>query len=178
CPPGGRVALWLGERPPRWRSGQSLSAGDLADFGREVVETPVLGPRGRAHVSVRVPAGVCHVLAVTVGTDRIVAGDRVRLVSVPAVENLRAERLDTTVRLSWEWPEHTAQALVLWRAGEVTGKAGPERFGPVRCARQKYERDGGCEVDMGAGGGGVAVHAGDHEGTEAAASAPLAGTVP
>ena len=178
CPPGGRVALWVGQRPPRWRSGQSLSTGELADFGREVVETPVLGPRGRAHVSVRVPAGVCHVLAVTVGTDRIVAGDRIRLVSVPAVENLRAERLDTTVRLSWEWPEHTAQALILWRAGSVAGAAGPERFGQVRCARQQYERDGGFEVDMGTDEVEVSVHTVTDEGAEESVSAPVTVTVP
>ena len=142
------------------------------------METPVLGPRGRAHVSVRVPAGVCHVLAVTVGTDRIVAGDRIRLVSVPAVENLRAERLDTTVRLSWEWPEHTAQALILWRAGSVVGAAGPERFGQVRCARQQYERDGGFEVDMGTDEVEVSVHTVTDEGAEESVSAPVTVTVP
>lgn len=177
-PPGGRVALWVGRRPPSWRPGQAVPSEDLAGFGREVEETPVLGPRGRAHVSVRVPAGVCHVLAVTVGADLLVAGDRVRLVSVPAVENLRAERLDTTVRLAWEWPEHAAQALVSWSPGAVAGANEPGRAGQVRCARQQYERDGGFEVDVDTSEVEVAVRTVTSEGSGESISAPVTVTVP
>src|SRR5699024_9020905 len=114
----------------------------------------------------------------TVGTDRIVAGDRIRLVSVPAVENLRAERLDTTVRLSWEWPEHTAQALILWRAGCVVGAAGPERFVQVRCTRQSYERNGGFAADLSIYEVEVSVHTVTDEGAEESVSAPVTVTVP
>ncbi|MBE3002318.1 hypothetical protein IDM40_26985 [Nocardiopsis sp. HNM0947] len=115
APPRGRVTLWVGRREPAWEAGTRLSEQDLAAFGTEVSEVPGPVAGGRTGVRVPVPAGTSHVLAVTVAGEQRVAGAHCRIVRVPRVEGLRAQRFGEQVRLSWTWPEHASSALVEWR---------------------------------------------------------------
>src|SRR5690606_18863165 len=131
---------------------------------------------GRCRAELSLPAGTSHVLAVTVAGDRAVAGESVQVVAAPPVTDLRAERFDTVVRLSWAWPEHATTAVVSWwnarsgvggvgdsngpsdpnGSGDPCGASGPGgTSGPVvsteRESRLRYETEGGFEAHTGSG---------------------------
>ncbi|MFW6639142.1 hypothetical protein ACOALZ_03775 [Nocardiopsis algeriensis] len=133
-----------------------------ADAADRVVSAPVA-----------LEPGAHHVLAVTLAGDRAVAGARVRMVAVPPVAGLRAERFDGVVRLGWTWPDGAATAAVSWCSDESG-----EELGRRVCTRLRYESDGGFEAPMGTGSVRVAVRTLVTTGTGEAAGVPAVTTVP
>ncbi|MBE1459520.1 hypothetical protein H4W79_003734 [Nocardiopsis terrae] len=160
APSRGRVVLFTSERPPPWPPGRSVPADRWAELGSEVPGEVSTGPDGRAEAGLQLPAGTVYVLAATVAGGQAVAGARTRVVAAPPVTGLRAERFDTVVRLSWDWPEHTAAALVSWRDARSSPDArAPNPAAPldgagagtVRGSRLRYEAEGGFEAHTGPG---------------------------
>lgn len=168
-PERGRVLVFTGRRDPSVVPGSEVDTGSRAPVDGE----PDLDADGRCRLPLVLPAGVTHVLAVTVAGESAVAGACVRVVAAPPVSDLRAERFDTVVRLSWTWPEHAATALVTWcpdteedtvhapsrnstpdtPQDAINGSArdqGPTR-GSERRSRMRYDAEGGFEARMGSG---------------------------
>lgn len=130
----------------------------------------------RTRAAVTLDSGTNHVLAVTVAGDQTVVGSHVRVIAAPPVQDLHAQRFDTTIRLGWTWPDDAAVALISWRP-EVPG-AEPWIGGELRCTRHQYASDGGFEAPMGPDSVHVAVRAVvPFEGGEAVSS-PVDVTVP
>lgn len=169
---GGRVASWT---PPvrgrvRLYVGRTATA---ATSGAPVAGEPVQGSDGRHRLSLSLPAGVSHVVAMTEDGERRVVGSPVRVVVAPPVTGLRAERYDTVVRLGWSWPEHASSALVTW-AKESDG----EPIGWERRTRVRYDAEGGFETPMGSGPLVVTVRTTIHSGTDEALSVPTTVRLP
>jgi hypothetical protein len=126
----------------------------------------VLGADGCARTGLELPAGVSYLVAVTVAGEQAVVGRSTRVIAAPPVSDLRAERYDSVVRLSWVWPERTARAVVTWwdtraldyrRASGTGGPGGAGDAGSVGVA----EGVGGT-----GGTGGVGLVAGPASGSE------------
>ncbi|MGW5877912.1 hypothetical protein ACWFMI_15350 [Nocardiopsis terrae] len=181
APPRGRVVLFTSERPPPWPPGRSVPADRWAELGSQVPGEVSTGPDGRAATGLHLPAGTVYVLAATVAGGQAVAGARTRVVAAPPVTGLRAERFDTVVRLSWDWPEHTAAAVVSWR--DARSPAAPMEgagagSGTVRGSRLRYEAEGGFEAHTGPGPVVVTVRTAVPSETGESLSAPVTVHVP
>lgn len=156
-PKRGRVSLYTDRSATTSTPGPPLEGAPLEGTppeGSPLEGEPVRGADGRCRMPLSLPAGVAHVVAVTVDGESRVRGASVRVTVAPPVTGLRAERFDTVVRLGWTWPEHTSSALVTWSAdtegGPVnSGVSGPSRWD--RCSRVRYDAEGGFETPMGSG---------------------------
>lgn len=172
-PERGRVLLFTGRRDPSVEPGAEVDTGSRSPVEGE----PRLDADGRCRLPLVLPAGVSHVLIVTVAGESAVAGACVRVVAAPPVTDLRAERFDTVVRLSWTWPEHAAVALVTWcpdaegepvhapsrspaqdtsrgTARDTISESAQRRDttrGAERRSRRRYDAEGGFEARMGSG---------------------------
>jgi hypothetical protein len=62
------------------------------------------------------------------------------------VTNLKARRIGTQVRLSWEWPPGIGLVRVRWRPEGADGRADE-----TDCWLRSYRDDGGLEIPAGAG---------------------------
>ncbi|GAB3700757.1 hypothetical protein [Nocardiopsis oceani] len=174
APTRGRVLLFTADRPPPWPPGETVPADRWSALGTEVPSEAVTGPDGRSRAQLPLPSGVTYVVAVTVTGDQAVAGERVRVTAAPPVTDLRAERFDTAVRLSWTWPDQAVTAVVSWRedtgtdgspagagasggpdgyggTGEAGGSGGTRPYGEARRSRTRYAAEGGFEAHMGSG---------------------------
>jgi hypothetical protein len=171
-PPRGRVSLRVGAGPPAWPAGTVVEADQVSVFGHEVLQEPTPAADGRVRLELALAPGANHVLPVTVVGDQAVVGEQVRVTAAPPARDLRAERYDTVVRVSWTWPDNAATAVVSWVP------EGAEPAGGTRCTRRAYDAEGGFEAVMGAGTVRVSVAIVVASGADEAMSASASVTVP
>jgi hypothetical protein len=126
-PPGGSVKIRVVDQPLNLSPGQVVDASRIDRLGVPLsADRPTAGGRLEA----RAPSdGQRHWLVpVTVLASLAAIGNPVELnLSLPPISDLRAERLGTAVRLTWEWPAHAGDVRVAWKQGSrPTGPEDPD----------------------------------------------------
>jgi hypothetical protein len=167
-PRTGAVGVRIGDRPPPWPAGSTITLADLAGYGRPVPGAPTPLPDGRAGLTMPAPTGRCFLTAISSGQQRAAVGNTVLLSLAEPVRGLVAERFAEAVLLRWIWPAAATSARVRWApdppatpdAGGPGRPAGPAETGPagpagagcageINCFRREYEDNGGCTVTVG-----------------------------
>ena len=135
-PPHGEVRLLPSEAPPRWQTGQRVTAQSVASL-RELHGVVRRDSDGRARVELTLPPGRYYILPLTVAGNRAVTGAVTVTELVEPVTDLGADRMHDCARLAWEWPRGATDAVVRWAGGEY------------RCSKRVYDDEGGVTVTVG-----------------------------
>jgi hypothetical protein len=135
-PRHGRVRLVRSDRPSPWPPGTSITSEDAARM-REIPGLARRGSDGRDRLTLSLPGGRHHVLALTFGDRSIIAGNAAEIGLVEAVSGLSARRMHDVVHLSWIWPADATDALVRWPGGER------------HYSRRVYDDEGGVSLTVG-----------------------------
>ena len=126
-PPRGEVQLRLLDAAPQVRADALLALPAAQRLGAPV---RALGPTGPGTLCTAVPAdGRRHwLLPLTIVENVAAVGNPVEYDSrLPAVTDLRAERLGSQVRLTWRWPPHAVEVRVSSKPGGApTGPDDPD----------------------------------------------------
>jgi hypothetical protein len=170
-PSSGRVVIRAAAAPPTWVEDDRVTVQEMARYGKEVPGTPVrdgdwssltatIGPERR------------YFTAVTVGGSAAITGPTGSIKVVQPVRSLSSRRFGDTAVVSWEWPEGANTAVVGWTP---TGAATAETR---EISKRGFTDNRGCELKIGASGGGVAVHVIDRDAEGVAESPPVRIQVP
>lgn len=142
-PSVGSVAVFRSSRDPEVAVGTTLDPNRLAALGEQ------LTVQGAAAVDGDPPTGSCFYLPVTTAGGVAVAGEAVRHVLLPQIENTQIVAHGSQARVTWTWPEGITVARVVWRHDRRP--EGPEDPEAERIDYRlgEYRDHGGFSVAMG-----------------------------
>ncbi|BEL04074.1 hypothetical protein Q0Z83_022650 [Actinoplanes sichuanensis] len=146
APAAGTVRLRSAPHRPRWQRGAELTETELDGYGSELVARAEPASDGRFALTVPMAQGRIFVTAFSVGAGRAVCGPTVSVTNTAPVARLRARRIGTQVRLSWEWPPGIGLVRVRWWSEGAEG-----HVEETDCWLRSYRDDGGLEIPAGSG---------------------------
>lgn len=142
-PSSGAVAIFRLLEDPGLEPGEEIAADRLAGLGEQIDAAP-----GGALDS-RPPSGHCFYQAVTIVGDLALAGAGLSYLALPEISKVRAVANGRQAKVTWQWPEDTTLARVVWRHDRQP--EGP-RDGDAEAIDYRlgeYRDRGGCEIELG-----------------------------
>ncbi len=142
-PASGAVAVFRCDEDPGLEPGEELDAERLAGLGEPLEPAP-----GGALDS-RPSPGRCFYQAVTTAGDLAIAGAGLRYLALPEVSNVRAVANGRRAKVTWEWPEGTTLARVVWRHDRRPDGPRDGEAEAIDYRLGEYRDHGGCEIELG-----------------------------
>jgi hypothetical protein len=136
------VKIVRADQDPTILFGQSVSFDEMAAVGPELTGAPILAP-GRAGFETLLPPGVHRLVPFSVGGAGIVMGEVATVAVTDPVRHLSVTAFADYALVSWEWPENTQIAEVLWRLDDERNVALVDLG--------QYRSRGGVRVPLGRG---------------------------
>lgn len=161
--PEGRVAILESTDEAPLGTGTIVAVSDL-----EAVAGVLRYPEATESQTIEVPAtpGQWHFTALTFRGGNVAVGPGRQLVIEPPIEDLKPRRFRNQLLLQWIWPENTAEAVVLARAGSIP----TSEFDPAArrwvVPRSQYFLEHAFRLPLSNGTHGVAVYAARTDGDE------------
>jgi len=150
APPHGEIHVRVLDAAPDMAPGHVVTTAAAGRLGSRV---RAIGAAREGQLQMELPAdGRRHwLLPLTVVDGMAVVGVAVEYDSrLPAVSDLRAERMGNQIRLTWRWPSRVSEVLLLTRSGRPP--TGPDDADAVRkrCTHALYQRSGATVATTGA----------------------------
>jgi hypothetical protein len=142
APPTGTVVVLRCDQDPELGLGAEFDPDQLAQIGRRLTMT------ASTAIDDDPPDGRCFYQALTVAGEVAVAGACRSFVSLPLIENVRAEPNGSQVKVTWVWPAQIKVARVVWRGDRRP--AGPEDpdASAFDCRIGEYKDRGGFSIEV------------------------------
>ena len=142
-PSSGAVSIFRCAEDPGFEPGEEIGAERLAGLG-EPLEPATGGALDR-----RPPSGRCFYQAVSTAGSLAIAGAVLRYLALPEVSGVRAVANGRQAKVTWEWPEGTTLARVVWRHDRQPDGPEDEEAQTVDYRLGEYRDRGGCPIELG-----------------------------
>lgn len=142
-PASGAVSIFRCVEDPGLELGEEIDADLLAELGEQVAPAPV------GALDSRPPPGRCFYQAVTTSGDLAIAGAGLRYLALPEVSNVRAVANGRRAKVTWQWPEGSRLARVVWRHDRQPEGPRDSDAEAIDQGRHEYNDRAGCEIELG-----------------------------
>lgn len=138
-PAAGSVQVYRCSEDPGVVPGEDLRIEEFAALGEAIAPTAG-GAEDRA------PASLAWYLPVTVAGGYAVAGVAVRHAAISPIENVQAVDYQSSVRVTWSWPDDVRAAVAVWRRDREPTAVDDEKANRIETTVAQYDENGGLEI--------------------------------